>query len=198
MKTNFITNTIFLLALLSGSTYAATPGFYLGGGAGYSYLQEFSDATNDEASGVGGTLFAGFNFNEYVGIEASYRKYADANYTFDNDSNINFDYQMHSFNLVAKGYLPFGQNNQFNFYGLVGVSKVSGEANINSLTTKNIGSSSNEAMLPTVGFGLNYVINPKVTAGIEYVVTQSQDGDDQHIGIPAADLLSLTLAFHIG
>lgn len=198
MKTNFITNSIFLLALLSGSAFAATPGFYFGGGAGYSYLQEFTDATNDDASGFGGTVFAGFNFNEYIGLEASYRKYADAHYTADNYSNLNFDYHMHSYNLVAKGYVPFGQNNQFNLYGLMGVSKVSGDADINLLTINNIGSSSNDAMLPTVGLGFNYVINPKVTAGIEYVITQSQDGDNEHIGIPTADLLSLTLAFHIG
>lgn len=198
MKIKKIIHSALLLSALSSTTYAAIPGVYLGAGAGYNSMRDFTNATASDAGGLGGTLFAGYNFNEYVGLEASYRQFTDTNYYFDDNSNLGFETSMHSFNLVAKGYIPFGLDDRFNLYVFLGASNVHVSNDVNYLNIRNITSESNSAILATAGIGLDYAVNQHVTVGVEYTGTQGQSGDDNHIGIPGSDMVNLTLAYHIG
>lgn len=199
MNIKTITNTILLATTLTNFAYAAIPGPYLGVGAGYNTMRDFSNAHTTDAGGIGGTLFAGFNFNEYIGLEASYRHYTQTNFQFDN-SNYNFDCSMHSFNIVAKGYLPFGADNKFNFYGFIGASGVYVSTDLNYQSyyynASQLDSDSNSAVLLTAGIGMDYAITQSVTLGAELAGTQAQAGDNHHIGIPGTNMFNAMLAYH--
>lgn len=199
MKINTIVKTLLLTTALSGSAYAAIPGLYLGAGAGYNSMRDFTDANTTNAGGLGGTLVVGYNFNEYIGLEGSYRQFTDTNYQLEN-SRYNFDISMHSFNLVTKFYAPLGQDNKFNLYGFIGASNVhtSTDMNYNGYyyNYNNLYKDSNSAILATAGFGIDYTVSPNVTIGVEYAGTQAKDGDDVHIGIPGTNMVNAMLAYH--
>lgn len=182
----------------AGSLYAAKPGPYVGGGAGYSSLNDFSDATKKNNGGTGGNIFVGYNFNPFLGIEASYRIYADTSYTLDNYPAVTFDYTMRAMTLVGKAYVPLDDTSPFNLYALLGFANVYGKGNIQSPQYYENVSSSNRAILATAGFGLSYDITAQVNAGFEYSFTQGNNGDDNSIGIPQSSLATINLSYHFG
>src|SRR4029078_6679873 len=72
--------------------YSATPGTYLGAGVGKTqistpdeYLFNVNGGPNGNTTkkigGLGGRAFAGYNFNEYLGVEAGFTHYAKSKYS---------------------------------------------------------------------------------------------------------------------
>jgi OOP family OmpA-OmpF porin len=198
MKLRHLVSVSVFCALSAGSVYAAKPGAYIGAGAGYSSLNDFSDATKKNDGGAGGQIFAGYNFNQFFGLEASYRAYADTSYYLDEYPNVTFDYTMKAWTLVGKLYLPLGESSPFNIYGLLGASNVYGDGTTKSPINGENLSASNRAWLATAGFGLTYDINSHVTTGFEYSYTSSKNGNEDNIGIPESNLVTLNLSYNFG
>lgn len=188
---------IFVASLLSilviNSTQAATPGFYIGTGAGYSKLDNFDDATS-ENGGFGGRLFVGYNVNKSFGIEAGYTRYASTRYTLDDyDFLPSFNYDLSAATLALKVYLPL--NPHFDFYALLGVAEMYGKLSNDFLD----GSESRNDPSAMAGIGINYIVTPNISLNLEYSnISGHSSNEENTIGIPSANLLTLGLAFHIG
>src|SRR5258708_5759647 len=79
---------ILSLSALSRLACAAVPGAYAGLGLGASSLDTPSMpssevvglSTSSSKGGLGGEIFGGYNFNQYFGVEAGIKQYANSTY----------------------------------------------------------------------------------------------------------------------
>ena len=198
--------TILTTALvLAEPSLAADPGVYLGAGLGYEQLSNIKIAKNTGNGGVGGRVFAGYNFNNYFGLEAGFAAYQKNKYKLKQDildQKVSFNYRLNSTTLVAKGYLPLSivqDDNQFNLYGLLGVSysHVKQTQKVNtSVANVKLNNKGNGAFVPVGGVGANYAIDNNLTAGVEYTITGSKSSKNK-AAIPNANLVSLNLIYRI-
>lgn len=176
----------------SASLQAATPGAYAGLGLGYSTIDIDTNSyytTNVELAGRG---FAGYNFNKYFGVEGTYSNLNSHHYS---SYYYGLDTRLNALSLVAKGYLPLSRENRFNLYGLVGVSEVFSQYDLNYFPYGSVTINEN-ATTPTFGFGLSYQLNDKFTLGYEASVFGSQDNGSNNIGIPMSAIATLNLSYH--
>ena len=177
--------------------HAATPGSYVGAGAGYSGSGSENGATTVESGGPSGRAFWGFNFNHYLGIETNYTsiyktKYAVTDNQYHDD--FTFENKVNALSFVAKGYLPIPTKQTFNVYGLVGAAQM-----YSSISTKftymDFVKYSNKALVPTAGVGATYEVNPRFTTGLEVSGFGEKKGDYTHFGVPQTTLATLNLAY---
>lgn len=232
--------TLFI-SFLSSSAFGEASGFYVGAQAGVgkidtsdykdwfnkSYQAVLVNATTSSFSsdegGFSGRLFAGYNFNEYFGIEGGYTSLAKNNYGY----NIAYSYSGGSYNynrqasfdtsavdLVGKAYLPLKQlsNSLVNFklsarlgvaYVTQNISssyrfteKSSGEEIIN---IKNNSDITNRSWQPTYGLGAEYDVNKNISIDLSWIHV---DGDNKNIKVAdfkdfsaASDLISLGVIY---
>ena len=115
---------ILSVSTLTGLAHAATPGSYVGLGIGASGLKTpdnhlfspIAGKTSRKQDGLGGRVFGGYNFNQYVGLEAGYGLYAPSTYKGSQlGANASTKYKANALDLVAKGYIPLAQSG-FNLY----------------------------------------------------------------------------------
>lgn len=130
--------------ILSAPLFAQKNGFYAGGQLGYSDTNNTPDLPNsskppismvngkpvgfnayaDESSdenGLGGRLYAGYQFNKYLALESGYTHYADTN--VDNAFGLKgYNYDLHSYSVdtMAKGMLPI--TDHFHLYAKGGAA----------------------------------------------------------------------------
>src|SRR5262249_15680656 len=125
-------------AILAGQANAANTGAYAGLDVGASTLGTPSDnivtgedgklfKQSHDRTGFAGRVFAGYNFNPYIGLEAGITKYATAHYNSslkeDKHTKGSQDYSLVTCDLVAKAYLPISDSG-FNLYALGGAALV--------------------------------------------------------------------------
>lgn len=172
---------------------AATPGAYIGGGAGVSQLNIDSDLNRVNDNVFGGRVFFGYNFNNYFGIEANYSNLNKTRFYLGDNPFVNGEYSINALSLVGKLYLPLGTEGRANLYILGGAAQAYGDFDLTyqSMSVLNI---SDNGIVPTVGLGINYDINEKFTAGLE-VSGFGEKNDPDTFGIPASSLATLSLAY---
>ncbi|MBA3660823.1 MAG: outer membrane beta-barrel protein [Gammaproteobacteria bacterium] len=215
-----ISVTALCLALLSNVALAALPGMYAGAGIGLSKQLTSTDfifnsspvGTTLEQSrqngGLGGRVFAGFNFNEYFGLEGSYARFNDSEYKSTITSPVstyvaNLDYTMNTYNLVGKAYLPLGETRNFNLYALGGVAYVNSQSDlketINNVTISK-DSVTNNKFRPVYGLGASYDIPASnVTTNLEFSHTQGLGNvNTSSTAIPDANMLTFNVAYNFG
>lgn len=129
---------IFMTPLIA---YAETPGPYAGIGFGLGRLH----TQGTQADGLSGRAAAGFNFNEYLGLEAGVTVL-----------NASMQNKMRAVDVVGKAYVPLTK--RFNIYGLAGAAGVDNK--INSHHHKNV--------RPRVGAGVGYHVTSNFTVGVEF------------------------------
>lgn len=191
-KKTFISLVIGATSLISASAYAATPGFYLGAQAGYGKVDEGVDIYSNLASpnnrnteksenGIAGRLSAGYNFNSYVGVEAGYTQFSRDHYKVENPGlwMDELNLKTHAWDIVAKGYLPFGNFSQqlcgFNGFAKLGVAYITHSYDeVNFEGGKIPGrqyqysSDSSRNWRPTYGLGLAYNINQNIALDVSW------------------------------
>lgn len=193
---------------------AASNGVFVGFGLGYDQIdtpnQSVFNAVNQSADagdtltinkdehdigGLGGVGYAGYNFTKYIGLEASYNYYAKSHYesnmTDVDDSasetkivDTSIDFKAHSYNLVAKGYLPF--ENGFELFARGGAAYViqkveykkatSGggtqafdvDVNNDELATPKLGTTTTKRLRPTLGIGAGYNFTKNIGAAFSW------------------------------
>lgn len=213
--------TLWLVALcVSHMVFAAKPGAYLGAGIGGSridtpddYLFNVDSAANadnsKEIGGLGGKVFAGYNLNQYFGIELNYADYARSLYTAnigENESSIK--YSMSAASLVGKTYLPFGTSG-FSFYALAGGAQVFNKVQVKDGGIPFVGNpiddvspsgtTSTYKLRPVFGTGITYDFSERVSSGLEYTHIQGEgDVKVDASAIADADMVALNLAYHFG
>ena len=218
LKLTKLSTAIAASLLLSTLANAAILGPYAGIGLGSSNTNpttRFSiDSDNwSEVSGysakpkLAGKLFAGYNFNQYVGLEAGYAIYGNTKDTYAaHNTTASATYRMNAASLVGKAYLPI---QAFNLYALGGAAEVYSKVqnrnnNVSLLTINNNlslqnGSKTTRALRPVYGIGASYDVNSQVTTGLEFSRIQGKGNTKTNsTAIPSANLLTLTAAYNFG
>lgn len=215
-KTLQIAAAIISLSTLVGVANAATPGSYVGLGLGGSAIETpkemFSDTGINSNSrtigGFGGRAFAGYNFNEFFGLEGGYAHFAKTKYKGSSaatTTDSTLEYGMSDVNLVAKAYLPL-LDNSFNLYALGGAAYVWSTSDYKNnyvplasgVVSPSEGNSTIKNIRPTYGVGVSYnVPQSNVVAGVEYSRVQGVGNVKTDTNaIPSADLATFTLAYN--
>lgn len=193
---------------------AASPGIYVGAGAGYGILRTpdnnmFAGTTNTyKRGGISGRGFVGFNFNPCLGIEIGYARYNRSIYTGAiGNTQSTLKYYSYTADLVAKAYLPLGGMNQFNVYGLLGAARVNesivfndqGIAISSQYATPNDGTTHARKTRPIYGAGASYNLSYHLVTNIEYTQIHALGKFSGNANaIPYTDLLTLNLAYNFG
>lgn len=214
-KTLKMTALVLSLSALTGFAHAAHTGGYAGLGLGASQLdtskkQLFEKGTEVKTSqnkgGLGGRVFGGYNFNQYVGVETGYSRYAQSKYKASSKTgSSSLNYSMSALDLVGKAYLPLGESN-VNVYGLAGAAYVKSTTkytNGKAVLAKNVvepieGSKTHSKIRPIVGVGTSYNIpDTNVVTNLEFSHIQgSGNVKTSPNAIPSANLMTLNLAYN--
>ncbi len=210
-----------LLASLSlvGLANAATPGAYVGMGLGASTLRTpdsyFFNTSNAAGSsnkrqhgGLGGRLFAGYNVNNYFGLEASYATYANSLYKANTTGrNASLKYSDDAVSLVGKAYLPLDDSG-FNAYVLGGLADVRNQVRYNNngvplasgvTAALKTGTHNYYSIRPVYGIGMSYDLQDHVTTNLEVSRIQGKGNVKKSVSaMPNADMISLNIGYNFG
>jgi OOP family OmpA-OmpF porin len=103
------------LAIVSSMSMAAdAPSFYVGGDIG----STDAEGSSDRETGLG--IFAGYQFNQHIALEAGYRRLVDNDFYIDSE---NMSATTDQFSLSAIGTVPL--NYGFSVYGRLGYNRLS-------------------------------------------------------------------------
>lgn len=174
-----IKNLLILSTLAATSAFAASAGFYAGATAGYgsinfkSYTYPGHDGATVSASKKTGLAYGvqlGYNFNQYIGIEAAYNKLPKLTLKTSGVKKTQSS-KMSDYSLSVVGYYPL--NDQFDLVGKAGYAsvKASGDGDSNSKGT------------PVFAVGAQYVLqqNMYLQATYSYFLKKNsfpKDGDN--------------------
>lgn len=182
-----------VLFLGTGILNAATPGAYVGAGAGLNSLDSAPGLTKDKESTLAGRVFLGYNFNQYFGLETNFSAFDKTRYRSINYPSLYGDYSVNAWSVVGKAYIPFSDHGPFNLYALLGVAKVYGKFNVASNSISLL-TASDDGFVPTAGIGAAYDVNERVTAGLEFSGFGEKEPSNG-IGVPQNLFASFSLAY---
>lgn len=190
---------------------AAQPGSYVGIGAGSGTVNAGNPSilerptsffTTSVTEGAAGRLFAGYNFNEYFGVEAGFSLYPSSTHLIPADDSLiaqtaHLKHTLTSVSLVGKAYLPLGEG--FNVYALGGVAGVNSKAELSGYdreTTSKI----TRALRPVYGAGLSHAFTPQLTGSVELSeIRGTGNADSTNLSaIPNARILTVSAAWNFG
>jgi len=103
MKNTFLTKTILILVTIASCAFAQ--GYYLGAGIGNTfYSSEVQDAINQaqeiNENSTAWKIFAGYHFNDFIGVEGGYRSFG----TISSDiSNVTYESKTAGWDVEALG-----------------------------------------------------------------------------------------------
>jgi OmpA-OmpF porin, OOP family len=139
------------LAVVSIVSMAAEPpSLYVGGDVGSTR----DDESEDRETGIG--VFAGYQFNQHIGLEAGFRRLAENETIFDSER---VESSADQLSLSAIGTLPL--NHGFSVYGRLGYNRVNVKARIQGVR---YGEHFNRALY---GIGAAYSFNQMVSVRVE-------------------------------
>lgn len=166
MKKSKILSRTLLAVLFGAAAFGAqaaeNPGFYVGAGAGQSFVDESNYDDEDTAFSV----FGGYQFNRYFGLEAGYADFGKLEPS-DNGRAL----EANSAYLTAVGTVPF--TDKFSGYAKAGFHRWDLDTAIPGLTSTRDDSGSD----PTYGLGLQYRFNDTVALRTEYSRFEVEDID---------------------
>lgn len=193
------------------SAYAATPGAYVGLGLGASRLDTpnlnpnitgMNYSYTQSRGGLGERIFAGYNFNPYIGAELGLANYAQSTYKLNMPGvgNAQVKYNMQALSLVAKGYLPVS-NSGFNLYALAGAalvnSKVQSSDRFDVVNDYSSSSVTTRKVRPMAGVGASYDVSRNLTTSLEYSHIQGTGNvKTSDKAIPNADMVSFNVSYN--
>ncbi len=156
-----------LFAVLFGATAfgaqaAQDTGFYVGAGAGQSYVDERGYDDEDTAFSV----FGGYQFNRWFGLEAGYADFGKLE-----PDAAGATLEANSVYLTAVGTLPFTE--KFSGYAKAGFQRWDLDTAIPGLS----GTRDDSGTDPTYGIGLQYSFNDAFALRAEYSRFEVEDVD---------------------
>ena len=175
MRKTKLLSTLLLSVTLGAAAFGAQaqdPGFYAGAGVGQSFVDEGAYDDEDTAFSV----FGGYQFNRYFGVETGYADFGKiepevAGPALEGDSAY----------LTAVGTLPVSEN--FALYAKAGVHRWNVDTSLPGLT----GNDDDSGTDPTYGVGAQYRFTDRVALRGEYSRFEVEDAD--------ADLAQLQVRF---
>ena len=167
---------------------------YAGLGLGISSIGDVEDATVKNGSGFAGRVFAGYNFNEYFGVEGAFAKLHTQNYVLNDYSWLSFNYQLSALSLVGKLYLPL--NDRFSLNVSLGGAQMYTDFDATTVfdATTHYQDSSN-TLTGVAGLGAGFDINDNLKTTLDFMVYGQKDGDESHFGVPETTLFTVGLAY---
>lgn len=155
-----------LIAVLAGAAafgaQAADKGFYAGAGVGQSFVDEGNYDDEDTAFSV----FGGYQFNRYFGLEAGYADFGKLE-----PRGNGRDLEASSVYLTAVGTVPI--TDKFSAYGKAGFQRWDLDAAIPSV----VGNSDDSGTDPTYGVGVQYRFTDHIALRGEYSRFEIEDTD---------------------
>lgn len=165
-KSKILSRTLLAAVVLGAGAFGAQaaekPGFYVGAGAGQSFVDERNYDDEDTAFSV----FGGYQFNPYFGLEAGYSDFGKLE-----PKDAGRALEANSAYLTAVGTLPF--TDKFSGYAKAGFHRWDLDTAVPGLTNSTDDSGSD----PTYGLGLQYRFNDKVALRTEYSRFEVEDID---------------------
>lgn len=199
-----------LSLIAAGATALAQgTGFYVGGSIGQSNTRFKSDDFSANSPSVSESkdrhdtawkLFAGYNFNQYLAVEAGYTDFGKAKYEYQGNGALagfqgETKAEQDAWFAVAKGTFPIDA--QFNVFGKLGVTrnhlKVSGSTNIPGFT--DLGSESENRSDALIGVGAEFLPAKNFGIRVEYE-NYGRFGDQDNTGRTRVDLWSVGAVFN--
>lgn len=166
MTNNKILPRTLLAVLIGAATFGAQaaqdPGFYVGAGAGQSFVDETGYDDEDTAF----SAFGGYQFNRWFGLEAGYVDFGELEPEIDGGS-----LEASSVYLSAVGTLPF--TDKFSGYAKAGFQRWDVDTAIPGLS----GTADDNGNDPTYGVGLQYSFTDAVALRGEYSRFEFEDAD---------------------
>lgn len=163
MKKSKLLSRTLLAAVLGaafGAQAAEDTGFYAGAGVGQSFVDEADYDDEDTAFSV----FGGYQFNRYFGLETGYVDFGELG-----PSGAGRSLEVSSVYLTAVGTVPFSEN--FSGYAKAGFQRWNLDTAIPGLADDDSGSD------PTYGLGLQYRFNDQFALRGEYSRFEVEDVD---------------------
>ena len=194
-------------ALFSQQTLADAngAGWYVGGGLGLARVKDTANTSsltsfNRDSSNLGGKLFVGYRFNEYLGVEGAYSNYGKEKYRYTTATATGSgELKAEAFSIAATGRLPFG--NGFAALGKIGASRVHSkyhEAWVDG-GTPGSDSDSQNTVVPMLGIGAEYTLNKAFTVRAEYEINgKARIVDSTYTGVAKVktDMFSIGVGYH--
>lgn len=218
-KITILSASIIASIAMVGLVNAATPGAYVGVGLGSSSLKTpdsflfntnntYNSTNKHQRGGLGGRVFAGYNFDKFLGLETSYASYASSLYKASaNGANASLKYSLDAVSLVGKVYLPFDDSG-FNAYALGGLADVRNQVRYSnngvplaSGVTANLknGTTNYYHIRPVYGVGVSYDLQEHLSTNVELSRIQGTGNvKTSASAIPNADMISLNLGYNFG
>ncbi|HSW70326.1 MAG TPA: outer membrane beta-barrel protein [Gammaproteobacteria bacterium] len=147
------------------------------------------ETVKPQGSGVGSSLLAGYNMNEYAAIEGGFIYYSSMSYKTNTFSN-NVKTRAGSFDILGKGMLPIWDSG-FDIFGKLGgayfFTKTSGK-----VQSVSIGTSTSSVFRPMAAIGVSYDMTQNWVADLSY--TRLFYSNSQ---IKYPDFLALGISYHL-
>jgi opacity protein-like surface antigen len=184
MKKLLLLSTLTLFTLSPTAIHADGQGLYLG--LGYANtnidLSTYNNIDLDDLSTDSIVILAGYDFNEYLGVEGRYYLNAtEAGYEYYlGNTPLSGEYKAESFALYAKPQYSIAM---LNFYALLGVTS-------NNYTASNLLGGDNDDTLFSWGAGVKFNITQSLGAFIDY----TDLGESDNI-LNTTDLSSWNIGF---
>ncbi|MDR3490573.1 MAG: outer membrane beta-barrel protein [Gammaproteobacteria bacterium] len=179
------------LALPALSAVSIPYGWYLGGNAGWSKIDNKSYPGSNNYTGVGGSVNLGYKFNPFVALEVDGTKYANvvtqvASITVARDSH-------YSYGVLGKVMCPFGASGA-SLFGKAGISRLQSNLKVtNQAVATQYGVTFNSGVHYATGLylaaGGEYSFTPNLLANIELASAQGNSNTGN------AELLTAGLAY---
>lgn len=203
---------IIALSLLAATSaaFAQGSGFYVGGSVGqsntkfktddFSLSSPFVDESKDR-SDTAWKLFAGYNYNQYLGVEVGYADLGAPKYKYTGVNGVvgsgEIKAEETSWFAAAKGTLPI--NDQFNVFGKLGFTrnhlKASGDITITAPVSVSIsGSESKTKASVLYGVGAQYNVTKQIGIRLEYE-NFGKFGNEEDTGRTKVDLWSAGVTY---
>ena len=133
MNIRQIAATAVSVMLLAGPIVAHAGGFFVGGSIGKASLNEDFDGLVVDDDSTSFRLVAGWQFNDYFGLEGGYHDFGDFKQDFDIDGVLNTaSLSADGFTLGATGSIPVSE--RFALTGRAGMFFWNGSAEINNVS----------------------------------------------------------------
>src|SRR3990167_3624373 len=198
-----IKNLILIATLgITGTAYAVGAGFYLGGQLGQTNIHNKaktveinsgSSSVTPTNKGIGERIFVGYQFDDYIGIEAGGIHYADSTYKVSNGCS-NPRTQQNAIDFLGKFSYPFSSIG-VDLFAKAGFAYVN-SYNTGTLDSGNLSScgctnTSKYSARPAAGFGVSYDITQNWVADFSF--NRMFSGST----IQTSDFIALGISYHI-
>lgn len=179
---------------IATNVYAAqAPAAYVGGQLGWGNIHQdgFKGLSHSSSKddGIAGRIYAGYQFNQYVAVEAGATKFSNMTSKGTIEGmRLKGTVKTYAADLVAKGILPL--QNGISIYGKAGAAYLHEKAHA---SIAGFSSSETESkVLPTFGVGTSYDINSNLVADLSW--NRIQKVGHSH-GLNSTDLVAVGLGY---